>query len=569
MNDKYQGLPASSGIAIGPLWIYRPVEVEIEHNTVKDVDAELSRLEMAMQTAKNQLEELEEKARVDAGEEEAAIFEAHRMFLDDPELLKGVTDTIEQEALNAEAAVNQGFEMMASQLEMLENEYFQARAMDLRDVAKRVVRVLAGVESGADDFPKSPVVIFADDLMPSDTVQFEKDLILGFATVKGGPTSHTAILARSMGIPAIVSLPINLDELEENSVVVLNGENGDVFISPDEDKIELARKAQKDWKTARNAELAVAHEPAVTIDGKQFEVVANIGNLQDAKQAIEYGAEGVGLFRTEFLYLERNSLPDEEEQLAAYCPIFEVMAGKPVVVRTLDIGGDKEVPYLGFKEEANPFLGWRAIRMVQENRDLLKVQLRALLRAGVNTDLRIMVPMISRLSEVEMAREILQQAQEELKSEGVDYAEKVQFGIMIEVPSIVMIIEHIVPMVDFFSIGTNDLTQYTMAVDRTNERVAQIATPFHPSVLRLLKRTIKQAHKHGKWVGLCGEFAGDPLATPLLIGMGLDEFSMASTSVPQIKSLIRKYSAKECRKIAKKALKLPKQESVRRYLEQV
>ena len=569
MNEQHKGLPASSGIAIGPLWVYRPVEAKVERKTIVNIDTELERFNSALQEAAQQLKVLEEKARQEIGESEAEIFGAHQMFLEDPTLIDGITCMITDEALNAEAAVMDNVEALATELGAVDDEYFRARAADVLDVGKRVVNILSGLDVSVKGFPDHPVIILADDLTPSDTVQFDKDKILGLATIRGGPTSHTAILARSMGLPAVVSVSLGLDDLADGTEVILDGGRGMILSNPDEETRSQYIADQAELQSRRDQELAESNKSAITLDGHQVEIVANIGNVEDAKAAIDFGAEGVGLFRTEFLFLDRTTLPDEEDQTAAYKSVFEVMAGKPVVVRTLDIGGDKAVPYLGFKDEANPFLGWRAIRMLDEHENVLFTQFRALLRAGVDTDLRIMVPMVSRLTEVELAKTLLKRAQESLEKEGVPYCQSVQFGIMIEVPSAVMVIDHIAPLVDFFSIGTNDLTQYTMAVDRTNERVAAIATPFHPSVLRLIKKTIKAAHKQGKWVGLCGEFASHPAAAPLLLGLGLDEFSMSSSSIPEIKALLRKLSKKDCKKIAKQAIRLPKSEAVQTYLQSV
>ncbi|MBX3005692.1 MAG: phosphoenolpyruvate--protein phosphotransferase [Anaerolineales bacterium] len=568
-NLAIKGVPAASGIAIGRPWVYQPHAARVERRSISDVAAELARLAAAKQTAKQQLAELQQKTLAEIGEQEAAIFEAHQMFLEDPELDKAIHQRIESQQICAEAAVEDAIEHAAAELAALEDEYFQARAVDLRDVGRRLIQLLLGVDTQLKGFPDEPVIVFAEDLTPSDTVQFDRSRLLALVTIQGGPTSHTAILANSMGIPAVVSAPLELAQAKAAALAIVDGRNGEVIFAPSEAKLAEMHSQQAAWLAQRAAAQTRSHEAAITTDGHQVEVVANIGNVQDAQQGLEYGAEGVGLFRTEFLFLDRHSMPTEDEQTAAYGAIFEVLRGKPVVVRTLDIGGDKSVDYLGFKTEANPFLGWRAIRMMSERPDLLLSQFRALLRAGVDTDLRIMVPMVSRLTEVEQARGLLRVAQEELASEGTPFCQTLQFGIMIEVPSAVLVAEHIAPLVDFFSIGTNDLTQYTMAVDRTNERVVNIASPFHPSVLRLIKLTIDAAHAQGKWVGVCGEFAGNPLAVPLLLGMGLDEFSMSPVSVPVVKDLIRRFSLEEAQDIASRALRLPKSEAVQTYLQSV
>ena len=566
MSTIVKGIGASPGIAIGPVWIYRPIKVEIRTIPDSDPITEQLRLDTALQESKKQLEDLHIRTLAMVGEEEAAIFQAHAMVLEDPEFIDTVKKIIREKRINAEAAVQEGVEYYANMLLALADEYFQARAQDIQDVGRRIIQSLAGAGKGQNTNPPFPVVIAADELYPSDTVQFDKNVILGFCTVKGGPTSHVAIMARSLGVPAIVSAPFILDEIEEDSILIINGGDGTLIIRPDENEIRTAKKDQQDLENIWVVQLASAHEPAVTTDGLAVEIVANIGSADDARISVEYGAEGVGLLRTEFLYMDRTALPTVDEQIKIYREIFEVMGDRPVVVRTLDIGGDKNVPYLGLQKEDNPFLGWRAIRIMSERPEVLEQQLSALLQAGEKTDLRIMIPMISNLEEVISARDMLEKVKGDLLKEGKPVPEKVQFGIMVEIPSAVMLVSEISEYVDFFSIGTNDLTQYTTAVDRGNERVASLASPYHPAVIRLINKTITDAHAKGKWVGLCGEMAGDELAAPLLLGLGLDEFSMAQTSIPCIKYLIRMLNKGECEKIALEALTLPSIAAVKNYL---
>lgn len=566
MRAHLTGIPASSGIAIGPAWIHRPHENNVEKRCIESSDFEWARLENAIATSRKQLQALAEKATASVGSANAEIFQAHEMFLDDPELMDMLHDLVMNEKVNAEYAVYTATEKYAEMMLALEGEYFQARATDIRDVGRRILYCLEGINTEDVELPDHPVIIIADDLTPSDTVQFDRSKVLGFCIAKGGPTSHVAILARGFGVPATVKTPLDLTKLANEDLVILDGSSGVVVVSPDEAELKAALARQKTGNQEWEILLSKAHEPAISKDGKHVEVVANIGGAADAKKAIENGAEGVGLLRTEFLYLDRDTMPSTEDQVKEYSEIFAVMGDRPVVVRTLDIGGDKTVSYLGIKEEANPFLGWRSIRMISERPDVLFDQFYALLQAGPDADLRIMLPMVSSIFEIENARKILDEARAKLTSEGKRFAQKIQFGIMIEVPSAAILASHFAKVVDFFSIGTNDLTQYTIAVDRTNERVANLASPFNPAVITLIERTISAAHKEGKWVGLCGEMAGDPLATPLLLGLGLDEFSMASKSVPEIKEKIRNLSVQECQAIAQHVLSLGTTRDVLSYL---
>ena len=568
MTISITGIAASRGIAIGPAWIYRPVEIIIERLENAEPKKEWDRLQTAIKKANSQLEESERKALQRVGEKEAEIFGAHRMFLEDPELIGSIKLSIDHK-LNAEAAVQEGIEGFAKTLMALESEYFQARADDVRDVGRRVVACLLGVNLGWTDLPQEAVVIFADDLNPSDTMHFETDRILGLCTRRGGPTSHTAILSRSLGVPAVVSTPFDIDSIHTGQMVVLNGISGEVILKPSKEQILEASKEREQIADLRAARLKKAGQPAMTMDGHKVKVMANIGSLADAHQAVEYGAEGIGLLRTEFLYMNREQLPDLGEQVDIYQALFDVMGTQPIVVRTLDIGGDKQVSYLGLKGEPNPFLGWRAIRMIGERPEVLRDQFQAILRAGVGRDLRIMLPLVSSVDEVIATKEIINEAMQVLNMQNIPFAEQVQFGIMVEVPSAALLIEHFAEYVDFFSIGTNDLAQYTLAVDRTNERVAALASPFHPAVIQLIARTIEQAHVNGKWVGLCGEMAGDPLATSLLLGLGLDEFSMAPFAVPKIKETIRGLDKQACEKIAANVLLLSRTSDVISHLQDV
>lgn len=568
MKMTVKGIPTSPGVAIGPVWIFRTSEVVVTRVEDCDPDVQWKRLESALSETDTQLQALYQRTLDTIGSEEAEIFEAHQLVLSDPDLLVFLKSTLETQKINAEAAIQEGIEKYANLLMNLQEEYFKARAQDIRDVGRRILRNLLGLRPDDSGFSTSPAIIIADDLAPSDTVQFDRNRILGFCIVRGGPTSHTAILARSIGVPAVVSAPMDLHRIENGMTAVLDGVQGTIIIDPDERELEAARKHQQEQNNAFNKVVEQTHQPAITLDHKQVEVVANIGGVNDAAQAVQYGAEGVGLLRTEFLYLERQDMPSYDDQVTTYRQIFEAMGNRPVIIRTLDIGGDKQVSYLGIQTEFNPFLGWRGIRMVSERPDILKGQFRAILEAGAGFDIRIMVPMVSCLEEVLEAKDLYLEARQELSALGLPHAERVQFGIMIEVPSAALIVKSLADHVDFFSIGTNDLTQYTIAVDRTNERVVHLASYFHPAVLQLIAKTIQDAHSKKKWVGLCGEMAGDPKAIPFLLGAGLDEFSMAARSIPVVKQIIRGLSTEECKKTAADVLQLSTTSEVESYLKE-
>ncbi|HIP87092.1 MAG TPA: phosphoenolpyruvate--protein phosphotransferase, partial [Anaerolineales bacterium] len=523
---KLRGIAASRGIAIGPVFQYRRADLHFERRRVEDREAEWARFQAALEVARERLAEVCARAREDVGDEQAAIFQAQALMLEDPELLRTVRATIEEKGLNAEAALVDAAEEYAQMLESLDDEYLRARAADVRDVATCVLRALLGVADSPTVGLTVPSVILARDLTPSDTVLLDKSLVLGFCTAEGGATSHTAILARGLGLPAVVGAGPKVLEVPDGTSVILDGTEGVLLIDPDEETVSAYRARRAASVTILKEAQAHAHAPAVTRDGHRVEVVANIGNVEGARAALEAGAEGVGLLRTEFLYLERDHLPDEEEQYRAYRAIVEVFGERPVILRTLDIGGDKELPYLDLPQEMNPFLGLRAIRLCLARPDLFRPQLRAALRAGAVGNLKVMFPMVATLEEVREARAVLEACRAELQAEGYAVAEEMEVGIMVETPAAALMADHLADEVDFFSIGTNDLSQYTMAADRTNAHVAGLASAFHPAVLRLVGEVIQAAHRKGKWVGLCGELAGEPLAIPILLGLGLDEFSM-------------------------------------------
>ena len=557
-----QGIAASSGIAIGPAFHFRRADLHFEHCTVADPAAEWARFQAALETASEQLVEMCARVKVECGAEDAAIFQAHALMLEDPDLLDAVRMAIEEQCVSAESALSDATEMYAQTLEAMDAKYVSARAADVRDVAARVLRILLGVAESPTAGLTAPSIILARDLSPSDTVMLDKSLVLGFCTAEGGPTAHTAILARGLGLPAVVGIGSGILDIFDDATLILDGGSGTLVVEPDEETV-VAYKARHTTVVQMLTQARErAHEPAITRDGHRVEVVANIGNVEGAHAAMEVGAEGVGLLRTEFLYLERASLPDEEEQYRAYRAIVNVFGDLPVILRTLDIGGDKDLPYLDLAQEANPFLGLRAIRLCLARPELFRPQLRAALRAGAGRNLKVMFPMVATVAEVRVARSVLKECRAELLAEGQAVAEEMEIGIMVEIPSAALMADHLAAEVDFFSIGTNDLSQYTMAADRVNAAVAPLASGFQPAVLRLVREVITAAHAQGKWVGLCGELAGEPLAAPILLGLGLDEFSMNPPAIPLFKQIIRALTLDEAQKVAQAALKLDNPDAV-------
>ena len=550
------GISASRGICIGPVFQFVRQKLVISITKNEDPQAEISRLQEAIQTADGQIDAIYQKALAEASEADAEIFQAHKMILSDPELIGAVEVKIKNEGKSAELAIQETGKVFSEMMAAMDDEYFAARATDILDVSNRVLRVLLGVAESPTAGLKEPSVILADDLTPSDTVMLDKKLVIGFCTAQGSATSHTAILARGLGIPAVAGAGEQVLTQENGTSAILDGTNGIVIFDPPADTVEEYEKRKAAAESILKEAMKSAHEPAVTLDGKQIEVVANIGNVEGAKSAVEFGAEGVGLLRTEFLYLEQTSLPSEETQYKAYHDILNVFGDMPVILRTLDVGGDKEIAYMGLEAELNSFLGQRALRLCLTRPDIFKPQLRAALRASAGHNLKIMFPMVATTREVRSARAVLEECASELKEEGKPVAKKIEIGIMVEIPSAAIVADQLAKEVDFFSIGTNDLSQYTMAADRTNPKVADLSDAFFPAVLRLCRDVIKAAHKEGKWVGMCGELAGEPLALPILLGIELDEFSMNPPMIPMAKQILRSLDASEMKKIADEALDL-------------
>lgn len=551
-----QGIAASHGIAIAKA--YRLVEpnLSFEKKTIEDSAGEVERFRRAMEKSKSELEAIRDRAKTELGADKAAIFEAHLLVLSDPELTGPIEDKIQSEKVNAESALNETADMFIMMFEQMDNEYMKERAADIRDVTKRVLAHLLNVQLVNPSMIAEEVIIVAEDLTPSDTAQLNRQFVKGFTTDIGGRTSHSAIMARSMEIPAVVGTKTATEEINNGDFVIVDGIKGEVHINPTPELVEQYQKTQQEYEDQKAEWAKLVNEKTVSADDHHVELAANIGTPKDLKGVIENGGEGVGLYRTEFLYMGRDQLPTEEEQFEAYKAVLEGMNGKPVVVRTLDIGGDKELPYLQLPKELNPFLGFRAIRLCLEEQGIFRTQLRALLRASSYGNLKIMFPMIATLDEFREAKAILEDEKQKLVSEGHKIADQIELGIMVEIPSTAVLADQFAKEVDFFSIGTNDLIQYTMAADRMNQRVSYLYQPYSPSILRLVKMVIDAAHAEGKWAGMCGEMAGDETAIPLLLGLGLDEFSMSATSILKARSLIKNLKKSDMEKLAAQVLNM-------------
>ena len=549
-----KGIPGAPGIGIGTAQVLKK-ELDIPRFAVEDSKEELDRFYRALDQSKQQVSQLLERASKNGNKDVADIMQAHLMMLDDPEFLAKVKESIENEKLNAEFAVWSVGQEYIQFFEQMTDEYLKARAADLKDITERIIRNLTGTLLDLSQLPQNTVLV-ARDLAPSDTAQIDREHVVGLVTDEGGPTSHVAIMARSFQIPAVVGTKNATGEIKNGDLLVVDGNEGIVEVNPAEDSLKNYEQKQLQWKKEQSDLGELITVPGVTKDGAQVKLEANIGRPEEVEIALKFGAEGVGLFRTEFLFMDRNTLPSEEEQFEAYKKALEGMRGQVVTIRTLDIGGDKDLPYLGLQRENNPFLGWRAIRYCLDRRDVLKTQLRAILRASAYGKAAVMFPMISSVEEVVKAKEVLEEAKAELREEGQPFDEHVKVGIMVEIPSAAVAADLLAPEVDFFSIGTNDLTQYTLAVDRDNEKVREYYNPLHPAVLRLIKRVIDVGNAFGKEVAMCGELAGDDKATEILLGLGLQVFSMTPSSIPRVKKVVLSTNNEEAQAIAKKAAAL-------------
>ena len=562
------GIPASPGIVFGKALVLKEEKIVLDTQKIKEsqIDAEIARFYEGRSAAVEQLNSIKDRAYASLGEEKAAIFEGHLMILEDEELEEEILDYLRSNKVNAAVAANVIIDQQVAMLSEIDDEYLKERAGDIRDIGNRLIKNILGMHIVDLGEINEEAILVAYDLTPSETAQLNLDKVLGFVTDIGGRTSHTSIMARSLELPAIVGTNNVTELVNTGDFLILDALNNAVYVNPSQDEIQRLKTLQAKLAEEK-AELAKLKDlPALTLDGHRVDVVANIGTIRDVEGAERNGAEGVGLYRTEFLFMDRDQLPTEEEQFIAYKEVVEAMNGNLVILRTMDIGGDKELPYLNLPKEMNPFLGWRAIRIALDHREILNAQLRAVLRASAYGKLAVMFPMIISVEEIRELKSVIEELKVELRNEGKAFDENIQIGVMVETPSAAVNAKFLAKEVDFFSIGTNDLTQYTLAVDRGNELISHLYNPMSPSVLNLIKQVIDASHAEGKWTGMCGELAGDENATILLLGMGLDEFSMSAISVPRIKKLIRNVNYQDAKHLAEKALQQPTAAEIERLV---
>lgn len=569
MAKNIEGIAASSGIAIAKAYELKTPDLSFERSNIDDPASEITRLDKALEISKQELEKIKAHTLKEIGEEHAEIFSAHLLVLSDPELIGPMQDKINEEKINAEAALDEVATMFIEMFKAMDNEYMRERAADIQDVTKRVMSHLLGVTFPDPALIDEQVVVIAEDLTPSDTAQLNREFVKGFATDIGGRTSHSAIMARSLEIPAVVGTKSITSSVQKNDLIIVDGLDGNIIINPSDEEIQAYKQKQANFAKKQEEWAKLKDEPSFTKDGEQVELAANIGTPDDVEGVLNNGGEGVGLYRTEFLYMGKSELPSEDEQFDAYKSVLEKMDGKPVVVRTLDVGGDKEISYLDLPKELNPFLGYRAIRFCLENEHVFRPQLRALLRASVYGNLKIMFPMIATIEEFRQAKALLMEEKESLKNDGIEVSDDIEIGIMVEIPSTAVIAKQFAKEVDFFSIGTNDLIQYTMAADRMNEQVSYLYQPYNPAILNLINTVIEAAHAEDKWVGMCGEMAGDSIAIPLLVGLGLDEFSMSATSILPARTQLLNLSKKELVKAKDQFLAMNTSEEVVAFVKEI
>ena len=565
-SEVMKGLGVSPGIGIGKAFIIDKGPINVTKNYVNDAEKELDRLKAALEMAKEQLNELYISTIDELGEKEAQIFKSHEMMLEDDTFISDVEDRINREGVNAEFALNETSNVYIKMFQSIEDEYLRERSEDIKDVMDRVIRILMGVSSTDFSNIEENSIIVAKDLTPSDTAQLDRTKVAAMITEVGGKTSHAAIIARIMGIPTIVGLNNITDKIKDGDTVICDGKTGKVLINPNAKQLFYYNKKKNIEDDIKNELRNQVGLPSITKDGFKVSLSANIGVPNDVDMALENDAEGIGLFRSEFIFMNRDRQPTEDEQFEQYKEVLVKMGDKPVIIRTMDIGGDKNVPYIDIPKEMNPFLGYRAIRFCLGNVEVFRTQLRAILRASVYGNVKIMIPMISTMKELKDSKKILQQAKDELKSEGIKFKNDIEIGIMIEIPSAAIISDLLAKEVDFFSIGTNDLIQYTMAVDRMNSKLSYLYSQYHPALLRLIKGIIDNAHNAGIWVGMCGEAAGDPKLIPVFVGMGLDEFSMNGPSILRARYIVRNLNKEDMQKIARNTLDMENAIEVEEYL---
>ena len=560
-----KGIGVSPGICMGKVFIKQD-KLEIDKKNINEIDYEINRLDNAIENTKKQIENLCKITKEKIGEEESGIFEAHLLILEDPEIINQTKERIQNKKENAEWALMEITSTFVDMFKNIDNEYLKERSADLLDVSNRIIKNLMGITSFDFNSIKEPVILVAHDLTPSDTAQISKDKVLGFVTEIGGKTSHTAIMARSLEVPAIVGAENILSNVKNKDMLIIDGEKGQYIINPSEQLIKEYKMKEEKYNKYRKELLSLIGKKSVSKDGVEVELTCNIGLPKDLDSVLKNDGEGIGLYRSEFIYLDRSSLPTEDEQFEAYKIVAKKMNGKPVVIRTLDIGGDKNLSYLEFPNEENPFLGYRAIRFCLDKKEIFKTQLRALLRASSFGNIKIMFPMISSIGELRCAKELLNEAKEELKKEKIQFNDKLEVGMMIEIPAAAILSDLFAKEVDFFSIGTNDLIQYTTAVDRINQKISKLYTPFHPALLRLIKTIIENGHKEGIWVGMCGEVASNPTLVPIVLGMELNEFSMSPISILTVRKIIRSISKKDLKGHVEKIINLATAEEVEQYI---
>ncbi|MBU5425534.1 phosphoenolpyruvate--protein phosphotransferase [Tissierella pigra] len=563
-----EGLGTSVGIGIGKVLIYKEPKMDIVKENILDLELEMSRLENALKKAIKEIEHIYNTTLTTVGEKEAEIFTAHKMILEDPEYIGSIKEKIRTENINSEWAIKEVTNFYIEIFNNIEDEYIKERVQDIKDVSNRILKILLNIEAKDLTSITEKTIIVAHDLTPSDTAQINKEMVVGIVTEIGGRTSHTSIMARTMNIPAISGVENIINMVEDNDVMIVDGSTGDILVNPIDEDIIIYESKQKEFIELRKRLEEMKGKESISKDGYKVEIAGNIGTLEDIDKVIENDGEGVGLYRTEFLYMYRDRLPTEEEQFEAYKVVAEKLGQKPLVIRTLDVGGDKEIPYLNIPKEMNPFLGYRAIRYCLENAEIFRTQLRAILRASAYGNIKIMFPMISDIKEVREGKKIIKGVMEELRKENILFNENIEIGIMVEIPAVAVHSRVFAKEVDFFSIGTNDLIQYSLAVDRGNQHISHLYNQFHPAVLSLIKMTIDNGHKEGIWVGMCGEVAGDEKLIPLLLAMGLDEFSMNSSSILKARHLIRNISKEEMESILDEILSLPTAEDVEKFIDE-